>query len=396
MDLPLKGIRIIDFSQGQNGPHGTCYLGDMGAEVIKIENPDGGFERPFGDKFIGGESCYFMALNRNKKSVVLDLKKDKGKEIALKLIKSADVVVENWRPGVADRLGLGYEDAARVNPKIVYCSSSGFGSKGPYRGKTAYDALAQAMGGVMHLTGEIGGPPLAAGVGVADMLGAMFVFQGIMVALFYRERTGIGQHVETSLLFGQMALTSPEGTEYFATGYRGDRFGGGVSRIFPYGSYGTKDGKYIFVAPIGAPVFWERLCQKIGREDLISNPKFETNIKRVQNRLELNEILKVVFKQRDREEWLNILGTEIPCAPVYDLGELYNDPHVYENDMVWEVEHPKAGKLKLVANPVKLSKTPPRITLPPPLFSQHTEEILLELGYTQKQIDSLRAEKVIK
>jgi crotonobetainyl-CoA:carnitine CoA-transferase CaiB-like acyl-CoA transferase len=395
LPLPLEGIRIIDFTEGRNGPQATCYLGDMGAEVIKIERLSGEFTRLYGDKFIGGESCYFMDMSRNKKGVALDLKKDRGKEIVLKLIETADVVVENWRPGVAERLGLGYEDVARVNPKIIYCSSTGFGRHGPYKYNPAFDGLAQAMGGVMSLIGEIGGPPLGAGPALADFMGGMFAFQGIMVALFYRERTGVGQYVETSLLFAMMALTSPEAAEYFGTGYKGGRFGSGVSRVFPYGSYETKDEKYIFVAPIGNPAFWERLCKKLGREDLIYNPKFETSVNRVQNRQELDEILKERFKQKNREEWLSILSTEVPCAPVYDLEELYSDPHVYENDMVWEVEHPRAGKLKLVANPVKLSKTPPRITLPPPLLGQHTEEILLDLGYSRDEIRILRDEKVI-
>lgn len=395
MVYALEGIRILDFSQGQNGPHASCYLGDMGADVIKIESFEGDMTRPFGDKFIGGESVYFMALNRNKRSISLDLKKPQGRDIVLRLINNADVVLENFRPGVLERLGLGYETARKSNPGIIYCSCTGFGRSGPYANKTAFDGLAQAMSGLMTLNGEMDGRPIAVGVGVADMLSAMFGMQAILLALFYRERTGKGQHVDTSLLYSQLALTSPEAAEYFATGVLGQRFGGGVSRVVPYGSYVCGDGKSIFIAPI-TEVFWKKFCITIGKKELIEDPRFNNMPIRVKNRRELDAILNELFAEKTRDEWLEILGTEIPSGPVYDFKECYNDPHVMAVDMVWEFDHPKAGRVKTVANPVKMSLTPPGVRMPPPGLGQHTKEILHEMGYTTDEIRALERAEIVR
>ncbi len=395
MAYALDGVRILDLSQGQNGPHASCYLGDMGADIIKIEPPAGEMTRQFGDKFVGGEAVYFMALNRNKRSIVVDLKNPRGRDIVLRLLESADVLLENFRPGVLERLGLGYEVARARNPRIIYTSCTGFGRTGPYAGKTAFDGLAQAMSGLMTLNGEVDGRPIAVGVGVADMLSAMFGMQATLLALFYRERTGQGQHVDTSLLYSQLALTSPEAAEYFALGTLGQRWGGGVGRVVPYGSYECGDGKSIFVAPI-RDEFWRRFCQVLGKPELVDDPRFVTTPIRVKNRRELDVILGTAFREKPRDEWLALLGTEVPAAPVYDFAECYADPHVQAVDMVWEIEHPRAGRLRVVGNPIKMSLTPPGVRMPPPLLGQHTDEVLRQAGYSDAEIAAFKTADVVR
>lgn len=393
MQTILEGIKVVDLTQGAAGPSATRYLGEMGADVIKIEPPDGDWVRSF-PPFAGGESAHLLGHNRAKRAIAIDLKNPEGLEIVKKMAATADVVIESFRPGVVDRLGLGYEQIKAINPQVVYCSISGFGQHGPYAHYPGVDGILQGMGGIMSVTGEKGRPPAKAGTLVADMTTGIIAAQSVIAALFYRERTKIGQKVEVCLLDVMLALQALNFSEYLISGKVPDRNGSEAPYACPNGAYPTKDGYIMMAAYVDKR--WRALCELIGREDLIDDPEFATNPKRVENRVKLNEIIGEAFKKKTSKKWLPILmKADILCGPINNYADLVNDPQVKENEMIIEVPHPTAGQLKMVGFAPKYSASPLAVHHAPPLLGQYTREILGEYGYTAEMIDKLLAEKVL-
>jgi crotonobetainyl-CoA:carnitine CoA-transferase CaiB-like acyl-CoA transferase len=335
-----------------------------------------------------------MSINRNKKSLSLDMKNPKSKDILERMIKQSDIIVENFRPGAAGRLGLGYEQVKKINPQIIYCSISGFGQDGPYRELPGFDQTLQGMGGMMSITGEPDGPPMKVGVAIADISGGMFAAFGIMLALYHRQNTGIGQWVDTSLLDSQIAWLTYRAGEFFASGKIPEKVGSGHPMIVPYQAFKAKD-EYINIA-VGNDQLWKRFCKVINMENIMDDPKFATNAKRVENRKELIGILSKVIETKTGAEWLKLLeDAGIPAGPIYTLDKLFSDPQVLHRKMVVELQHPKAGKIKVTGVPVKLSESPGEIISPPPLLGQHNKEVLKNLGYSVEEIEKLIAEKVV-
>lgn len=393
----LDGVRVIDLSHLGAGPLCTLLLADMGAEVIKIEPPGRGeASRTVGNVFVRGVSAIFLGLNRNKKSVAVDLKQAAGQEIIRRLARVSDVVVENLRPGSLVKLGLGYDALQPLNPRLVYCSISGFGTRGPYREKTAMDVMVQAMGGIMAMTGEEGGPPVRAGVNTADYMGGMAANQGILLALLARERTGLGQKVEVSLLGAQSLLLHARADEFFATGRELPRSGSGIPNLAPCEAFLTGDGTFLAVGAF-TEKFWDNLCRVLGRDDLREDPRFHANPLRVEHRKALHAILEGIFTQKPRAEWIRRLdAADVPNAPVYGLADLFSDPHVEAEELVLTLDHPTAGRIRNLANPIRLSRTPSRVASPPPALGQHTEEVLGGvLGLSETDLARLREQKVI-
>lgn len=396
MDPPLKGIRILDLSQSLTGPFCSMILADLGAEVIKIEIPEvGDMTRSWGPPFIGGESAYFLCVNRNKKSITLNLKTDKGKKILYRLAEKCDVFLENFRPGVTDKLGVNYETIHEINSHMIYCSISGFGQTGPYRDWPAYDIVVQGLGGFMGITGESGRPPVRVGVAITDILAGAHATIAILSALIARKTTGKGQWIDMSMFDGAVSWMTYMAANYFATGKVPERMGSAHPNIVPYQCFETKDRRYINIA-IGNDRLWTSLCKVLGLEKLAQDPKFATNPMRVENRNELISMLTKVFLTKTRNEWLKILGREIPCGPVYTMDEIFSDHQVLHRGMLVEIDHPVAGKIKQIGIPMKFSETPGEIKAPPPLLGQHTEEILKKfLKLSEKDVSQLRKEKVI-
>lgn len=391
----LEGIKVLDLSRALAGPYCTMMLADMGAEVIKVEMPGRGDDsRSWGPPFLKGESAYFMSVNRNKKSMTLNLKSKKSTEIIHRLIKESDVLVENFRPGAMERLGLDYEGVKEMNPRLIYCSISGFGQDGPYRMLPGMDQVLQGMGGLMSMTGEPGGSPVKVGVAIADITGGMFAAYGIVVALYNRMKTGRGQLVDTSLLDAQVALLTYRAGAYFTSGEIPQPVGSGHPVIVPYQAFKAKD-VYINIA-IANEQLWEKFCKAVGLEYLIDDPRFATNAKRVENRKEIVKIISELFATKDGEEWLKIISDAgIPCGPIYTVDKVFSDPQVLHREMLKEIDHPVAGRIKVTGVPVKLSDTPGGVKTAPPVLGEHTQEILSELGYSNKDIEGLRQGKVI-
>jgi crotonobetainyl-CoA:carnitine CoA-transferase CaiB-like acyl-CoA transferase len=310
------------------------------------------------------------------------------------LIKQSDVLVENFRPGAMERLGLAYQQVKLVNPRLVYCSISGFGQNGPYRMLPGFDQVLQGMGGLMSITGEAGGPPVKVGVPIADITAGMFAAYGIAIALFTREKTGSGQMVDISLLDGQVALLTYRAGSFFASGEIPERIGSGHPVIVPYQAFKAKD-VFINIA-VGNDQLWGKFCKAVGLETIMNDPRFATNAKRVQNRDAVVKAVGDLIATKNGEEWLKILADAgIPCGPIYTVDKIFSDPQIIHRKMVTELHHPKAGTIKVTGNPVKLSDTPGEITVPPPLLGQHTREVLEGLGYSAKDIEELRQAKLI-
>jgi crotonobetainyl-CoA:carnitine CoA-transferase CaiB-like acyl-CoA transferase len=396
MNPPLHGIRVLDLSQSLAGPACTMILADLGADVIKVEIPNkGDMTRSWGPPFIKGESAYFLSVNRNKKSITLNLKKEKGREILYKLSEKFDVFIENFRSGVTDKLEIDYETIQKINPNIIYCSISGFGQTGPYRDRPAYDLMIQGMSGFMGITGEPNRPPVRIGVAITDLISAMYSSIAILSALIAREKVGMGQYIDIALLDGAVSWMTYMASNYFATGEIPKRSGNSHPSIVPYQGFKTKDEKYIILA-VGNDRLWKSFCDVLGFKELAENPKFSTNPKRVENREELVSVIAKQFLTKTRKEWLKILAEKVPCGPIYTMDEIFRDPQVLHRGMLVELDHSVAGKIKQIGIPINLAKTPAKIKSPPPTLGEHSEEILKDiLNFSEDEINKLKIEEVV-
>ncbi|MCM3714308.1 CoA transferase [Alkalihalobacillus oceani] len=376
----LEGIKVIDLTRILSGPYCTMTLGDLGAEIIKVESPGGDDTRQWGPPFVEDESAYFLSINRNKKSIVLNLKEERDKEIFLKLVEEADVVVENFRPGTIKRLGIGYEVLKERNPKIILASISGFGQTGTYAQKPGYDVLAQGMGGLMSVTGEPGRPPTKAGFSLADVGTGMWAAFGILAALLERDKSGEGQWIDTSLLDTIVSWSTYHAGNYFASGEDPVPLGSEHPNIVPYQVFEAEDGHFILA--VGNDKMWQTFLGAM-KDETLEQEKYATNADRVRQRKELVAYLNDVFSKKPIKHWIELFeSVKIPCGPVNKFSDILNDQHMLEREMVVETEHPKVGKLKMLGTPVKFSRTPAQIKSAPPALGEHTEEILKRLGYT--------------
>jgi len=393
--LPLNNIRVLDLTRILSGPFCTMKLGDMGAEVIKIEQPEKGDNtRTWGPPFIRGESAYFLSVNRNKKSLTLDLKSEGGKKIITKLIKRCDMLVENFRAGVMEKFGFGYNKVKKINPRIIYCSISGYGQTSSRSHKPSYDLIVQGESGLMDVTGFPDGPPTKVGISLADVNAGNLAFEGILLALLQREQTGKGQYIDISLLDGILSLFAYQSQIALSSNTKVTRKGNRHPTITPYETYATKDG-YINIA-VGSEAAWTNFCKAIIREDLRDDKRFATNAKRVENREALEKILMPPFKKKRSAEWIRILSRfDVPAGNIHPLAETLKLKVVKERSMITSMRHPSIGSLRMVGNPIKLSQTSPNQFTPPPLLGQHSEEILKWLGYSGTTIRSLRKEHII-
>jgi len=391
--MPLSHIKVIDLTRFVSGPFCTLQLADMGAEVIKIETPGRGDETRYQGTILKGESWYFIGMNRNKKSLTLDLKPREGKEIFRRLAEKSDVVVENFRPGVMGNLGFDYEALRKINPGIVYCGISGFGKDGPHALRPAFDFIAQGVSGFMSITGFPDREPVRTGIPISDSVAGIYAAFGILAALIARQETGRGQEVQTSLVDAMVSVLSFQADRYFGKGEIAQREGNDHPVASPYGTFRAQDG-YINIAPAGDPM-WERLAQALGLQALFNDPRFKTNDLRRQNRKELNAIINEITSKRPMAEWIEFLNKEgVPCGPINNLAQTFEDPQVRHQEMVLDLEQP-SGKVKTLGFPLKLSHTPAKIRRPAPQLGQHTEEILAELGFPKEKIKELKEKNVI-
>lgn len=392
---PLEGIKVLDLTRVLAGPFCTMILADMGAEVIKIEQPGKGDDtRQFGPPFKDGESAYFLSINRNKKSVTLDIKSAKGKEILSQLIQRSDVLVENFRPGTLKKLGFDYEAASKINPRLIYASVSGFGQTGPWSEKPGYDLAIQGLGGIMSITGDADGPPCKVGVSQADLTAGLFAAQGVLLALFAREKTGKGQLVDVGMLDCQLAMLSFQAGIYFMTGVSPVRKGNQHPTICPYETFKARD-RYINIA-VGNDKLWQKFCALIGLDKIRDNPDFATNPSRVQNRDKLFPVIQDKIGEKDSGHWLSLFEKNgIPSGPILSVEEALAQPQAAAREMVAAVKHRVLGKIKQTGIPVKLSETPGEIVSAPPCLSEHTDAVLEGLGYSGTDIQAMRAGGVI-
>lgn len=375
---PLHGIRVLDLSRVLAGPYCTMVLGDLGADVIKVEPPEGDETRGWGPPFAEGESAYYLCVNRNKRGVVVNLKTDEGKNVLRDLAMQSDVLVENFRPGALKKFGLDFETLCELNPRLVYCSISGFGQTGSLRDKPGYDFMIQAMGGLMSITGEPDGEPMKTGVAVADLFAGQNAVIAILAALQARNLTGAGQSLDISLFDSQLGWLANVASNYLISGNLPKRYGNAHANIVPYQSFRASDGW--FVVTVGNEKQFEAFCKVIGKLDLVNDVRFAANSVRVENRDVLIELLKPVFETKTVNEWLALIGNKFPCAPINNFEQVFSMPQVKEREMLVKMEHPTIGELPLVGSPLKMSATPVEYRLPPPLMGEHTEEVLRELG----------------
>ena len=393
---PLQGITVVDLTRVLSGPYCTMMLADMGARVIKVEHPRKGDDtRAWGPPFVNGESSYFLSINRNKESLTLDLKHDEARRVLEPLLARADVVVENFRPGTMERLGLDYATLSARYPRLVYCSISGFGQTGPRKAEPGYDAVIQGEAGLMSITGAADGQPFRLGVAIADIVSGMFAAQGVAMALLARVRTGRGQMVDIGMLDASAALLTYQAGIYFATGKTPGRMGNRHPTIVPYETLPAADGE--FVVAVGNDEQWGRFCAVIGAPALAGDPKFATNRDRAAHYDELRRLIVERLRARTRDQWVSALkDAGVPCGSVRDVAEVLEDPHLDARGMIQAIEHPVAGLLRVLGIPVKLSDTPGAIRSAPPTLGQHTDQILRrDCGLDDAAIAALRAGAVI-
>jgi len=400
---PLSHIRVLDLSRVLAGPWAGQNLADLGAEVIKVERPKVGDDsRAFGPPWVKDkagkdtkDSAYFTSANRGKKSITVNISSPAGQGIVRELARASDVLIENYKYGDLARYGLGYNDLKAVNPRLIYCSVTGFGQTGPYRERPGYDFMIQGMGGMMSVTGEPGGEPMRAGVPVADIITGMYASIAICAALAHRAQSGIGQHLDLALLDSQIALLAYQNTNYFATGKPPSRIGNLHPNIVPYQPFRTADGEVIIAC--GNDNLYRKFCEAAGCAELAGDARFATNGKRVENRAELTRLLQQIFARRTTQEWLELLeAAGVPNGPINNVAQVFAEPQVRARGVRVELDHAVAGKLATVASPMRFSGTPVEHRLAPPLLGEHTEEILRErLGRSAAQIAALRAEGAI-
>ena len=392
----LAGLTVLDLTRVLAGPYCTMMLADMGARVIKVERPGKGDDtRGWGPPFQHGESAYFLSVNRNKESVTLDMKHPDGRRVLDRLVARSDVLVQNFRPGTLDRMGLGYADVARQRPDLVYCSISAFGQNGPRRNEPGYDAVMQGEGGLMSITGPPDGPAYRLGVAIVDIVSGMFSAYGIAVALLARERTGRGQHIDVGMLDAVAAVLTYQAGTYFATGEAPGRLGNRHPSITPYESLEAADGE--LVVAVGNDQLWRTFCGVLDMDDLADDPRFRTNKDRVNARAALRQVLVERLRTRQVADWLARLKTAgIPCGAVRDLDQVFTDPQILERAMVVALDHPIAGAIRQLGVPVKLGATPGAVRTPPPTLGQHTDAILRDdLGFDAAEIARLHADGAV-
>lgn len=390
----LDGIRVLDLSRILAGPYCAMTLGDLGADVIKVEHPAGGdLTRGWGPPFTeGGLSAYFLSANRNKRSLTLDLSREAGRSVLRELIRSSDVLLENFRAGTLARWGFDWEALTELRPDLVYCSVTGFGADGPHAAEAGYDFMVQARGGLMSITGFADGEPVKVGVAIADLVTGLFAASAIQGALFARERGGGPQRIDMALLDGQVAMLVNVASNYLVSGEVPGRLGNAHPNIVPYEAFEAADG--VFTIGVGSDAHWKALCRAIDRESWAEDPRFVTNAARVENRQLVSAELSTLAPQRTVAEWLDLLeALGIPCAPVQDVAEVFRDPRVTSRGMRVEMEH-SAGAVPLLAPAMKIPTCPAEVRLAPPLLGEHTREILAEL-YNGPQVEALFQEGVV-
>jgi len=387
--LPLAGVRVIDLTRVMTGPFATMMLGDLGADVIKIEVPGRGDDtRSWGPPFIEGEASYFLSINRNKRSIAIDLKSEAGKEALWRLIDSADVLIENFSPGTIDRLGFGYEAVKSRRPAIVYASISGFGQRGPGRSRTAYDLIVQGMSGLMSVTGHTGGMPTKLGIPIADIGAGMFAAYAIAAALFRRERTGDGDYIDVSMFGGQVALLTYQAGIYFATGQVPGLLGNAHPIVAPYDTFATRDG-YVNIA-VGNDSLWRRFCEAFELDDALADETLATNAGRITNKARSYGIVSDTLAQYPTDEVVRRLDARaVPCGPIYDVEQVFADPQTAEYGLRRTVEHSTLGEIDLLGFPYDFTSSPLDIRLAPPLLGEQTREILTEAGFMPDEIDRM-------
>jgi crotonobetainyl-CoA:carnitine CoA-transferase CaiB-like acyl-CoA transferase len=395
MTSSLKRVRIVDFSRVLSGPYATLILGDLGADIIKVEEPTEGDATRENRPFVNGQSHYFLSLNRNKRSLGLNLKSAEGKAVARKLAASADVVVENYRPGKMTAFGLDYKSLAEANPRVIYCSISGFGQDGPLANTPAYNDVVQGLSGVMSMNGEPDGMPVKVGIPIGDLAAGMFAAMGILAALFEREATGKGKHLDISMLDCLLGMLGYSAGWYFATGKSPHRVGSRHHSIAPVGVFKTADGKDLILA-VFITKFWRAFCSAGGADDLAIDPRFASAQARVENSAELYPIIEDLVASKPLAEWLKLLSMgDVPHAPVLSVGEALEQDYVRHRNMTIEATHPKYGPVKMVGPVIKYRGEAPAPSTAPPILGEHSAEVLRSVGYTQAEIAGLQEKGVI-
>lgn len=390
--MPLTGLKVLDLTRVVSGPFCTMLLADFGANVIKVEAPDGDPSRVTG--IVGaGENPYFVNLNRNKRTITIDMKQERGKEIVRRMAQASDVLVENFRPGVMDRLGLGYTALSALNPALIYAAVTGFGKTGPYKDRPAFDFIAQAMSGFMSLNGDRTMPALRVGIPISDTVAGLYAAFGILAALRERDRTGRGQEIQTAMVDGLISMFTFAAGAYFSTGQLPPRNGNDHMVVAPYGLFNASDGP-IAIAP-STEKNWQQLCTALGLENLMSDPRFDSAEKRREHREAINAIVESVIGARSRAEWIALLNRAgVPCGPVNNIAQAFSDPQVLHQEMVIESAQP-SGPVKVPGFPVKLSRTPARLRKPSPQVGENTVGVLQEFGYHDKEIQGLIHDRVV-
>ena len=392
---PLQGLRVLDLTRVLVGPFATMLLGDLGAEVIKVERPGEGDETRHVEPLRDGESHYFLAVNRNKKGIAVDMKAPAGREVLVELARRSDILVENFRPGVTRRLGLDYATLSEVNPRLVYCSISAFGTTGPYASRSALDIAIQAMSGVMSLTGEPDGPPTRMGLPMADLAGALFAVIAAVSAIHERDRSGRGQWIDLSMLDGMVGLLMYTAGQVWMTGEEPAKLGTGHYGIVPYGAFEAADG-HVVIANIGE-AFWPKICAALGFPELATDQRYDTNPKRVARRAEVDALVKAAMRKRTVAEWDQVLEAhDVPHAPILKVSEVLRHPQVIARGMVDEVQHPTLGAWPVLGRSIRFPAHEPASFAPPPRLGEHTREVLRDLlGYPSILVEKLLAEGIV-